>query len=295
MDDFHGFPITSVSSAFLQVDCLATAGPRIVSLCYKGSPNLLAAVPSIVVPTPYGDYRYLGGHRLWHSPESMPRSYIPDQEGLTATHLPDGIALEGRLEAPTTIRKKIELRLDAAHPRLTLKHTLKNEGLWDVRLAPWAITMFRLGGMAILPIRAGAGKEQELLPDRRISLWPYTRINDARLHFEDEFVLVRSQPGLPPLKIGAFNPEGWTAYWVDGILFRKTFKVRAGLPHPDHDCNAEIYTNDQFIELESLGPLAQLEPGSVVELTETWELYDSLDQAFLSQKMREHLRPEGPT
>jgi hypothetical protein len=290
MSDFHGYPITSISSPFLQVDCLATAGPRIVGLHYKGSQNLLADVASITVPTAYGGYHYLGGHRLWHAPESLPRSYIPDDEGLTTSAVPNGLTMQGRLEPATGIRKMIQLQLDPTQPRITLTHSLLNEGLWSIELAPWAITMFRLGGTAILPMRSEDRNEPGLLPDRRLSLWPYTHIDDPRLRVHDGFVSVRPQPGLAPLKIGTFNPLGWTAYWLDGILFRKSFDVRFGRHHPDQDCNAEIYCDGHFIELESLGPLTRLEPGTSVALSETWELYDSLEQSFLSERLLDALR-----
>jgi len=294
MDEFYGYPVRRLESNLLELDCLATAGPRIVRLRYKGSPNLFAEVPEISVPTPYGDYCYLGGHRLWHAPESMPGSYIPDGEGLSLSELPDGLILDGKTEPFTGIHKRIEIRLDPVQPRVTLAHTLINEGSLDVELAPWVLTMFRLGGTAILPTRADGSPTDGLLPDRNFALWPYTRINDSRLHVEDDFVLVTAKLDLPPFKIGTLNPVGWTAYWLDGILFRKTFAVNAELRHPDYDCNAEIYCDNHFIELESLAPLTRLTPGSSVCLGETWELCGTLEQEFLSEDIIGHLCHQHP-
>ena len=139
MTDFHGYTTRHISSKFVQLECLGTAGPRIVRLSYKNSGNLLAEVPMASVSTPHGDYRLLGGHRLWHAPEAMPRSYVPDGEGLTATDVPGGLVLEGTTERPTGIRKRIEVHLDPEEARVTLTHTLVNEGSWEVELAPWAI------------------------------------------------------------------------------------------------------------------------------------------------------------
>ena len=287
MNDFYGYPIRHLSSNFLELDCLATAGPRIVRLKYKGSPNLFAEVPEISIPTPYGDYHYLGGHRLWYAPESMPRSYIPDGDRLVTSGLPNGLILDGKTESATGIHKHIEIRLDPDRPNVTLTHTLINEGLWQVELAPWALTMFRLGGTAILPLQPANNVFDDLLPNRHFSLWPYSRLNDSRLQLEDEFIVIQAKRDMPPFKIGAFNPFGWVAYWLGGILFRKTFAVNPDLPHPDYDCNAEIYCDSHFIELESLAPLSRLAPGSSVSFVETWELYDNLEQEFLSKKMIE--------
>jgi hypothetical protein len=289
MTDFHGYSTRHLSSQWVQLDCLETAGPRIVRLSYKGGANLLAEVPTASLSTPHGDYRLLGGHRLWHAPEAMPRSYVPDNEGLTTTEVPGGLILEGMTEKPTGIRKRIEVRLDPYEARVTMIHTLVNEGSWQVELAPWAITMFRLGGTALLPIRAANAPIEGLLPDRHLSFWPYTRLDDPRLRLNDGFVVVRPTADMPPLKIGAFNTEGWIAYWLDGILFRKKFDVLPGKHHPDFDCNAEIYCDDRGIELESLGPISKLPSGGQVQHTETWELYEVMRQDFLSGEMAQQI------
>lgn len=281
MKEDSGLSTRKLVAGELELTYPDTAGPRIVGLKYKGSENLLASVPQIAIPTPYGEYRYIGGHRLWYAPEAMPRSYIPDNDGVTVTELSSGVLLQGKQETGTRIRKSIEVHLDAKHSQVTLKHTLVNESLWDVELAPWAITMFRLGGTAILPFQSETVDMNGLLPDRRIALWPYSKINDPRLKFEDDFIFVSAKSDLPLFKIGVFNPRGWLAYWNQGVLFRKIVAVRTEGTFPDDGCNAEIYCDEHFIELESLAPLVKLATGGSVSHTETWELYDTLEQDFL--------------
>jgi hypothetical protein len=285
MNNGLGLSTRTLAAGSLELDYLDTAGPRIVGLRYKGSANLLAVVPGISIPTPYGDYHYMGGHRLWYAPEAMPRSYVPDNGGLTVSELPDGLLLQSKQESATGIRKSIEIQLLPDYSQVSLMHTLVNEGLWDVGLAPWAITMFRLGGVAILPFQSETVDMNALLPNRHISLWPYSKINDPRLCFDDNFIFVSAKPDLPMFKVGTFNPRGWIAYWSQGVLFRKTFSVQTDETHPDNGCNAEIYCDEHFIELESLAPLVKLAAGSSVSYTENWELYDTLEQDFLPEKV----------
>jgi hypothetical protein len=262
---------------FLQIEYMTTS-LRVTGLFPVGKPNLLADLSNFPpVPTPYGDYHFHGGHRLWHAPEAMPRSYIPDDGGISITDLPDGVILEGKTEPGTGIRKRIEIRLGADKSSATLTHTLINDGLWPVELAPWAITQFRLGGTVILPMPIGNTDPAGLLHNRQLSLWPYTRINDPRLKLDDRFIAFKADALLPPFKIGFFNPHGWLAYWIDGILFRKTFEAHAGLPYPDNNCNAEMYCGDQFVELESLAPLEVLDPGDSMVHTEVWDILDGMD------------------
>lgn len=271
MGDFYGKPTRAISNDYLEVEYLESAGPRIVGLRYRGSANLLAHVPGEKRDTPWGEYLFMGGHRLWHSPEEMPRTYVPDNDGCTCSQVDYGVLLEGRLEEGSGIRKRIEIRVDPACARVHLMHTLVNEGLWDVRLAPWAITMFRLGGLVTLPLRAESAPRIGLLPDRSLVFWPYTKIHDKRLKLSDDFVQIDTQPG-DPIKIGMFNPCGWISYQIDGILFRKSFDVRGDEEHTDFGCNAESYSGSDFVELESLGPLSLVPVGGKVQWQETWEL-----------------------
>ena len=269
-----------LSAGNIELDCLSKAGPRIIGLSYKGSRNLLAEVPQIATPTPFGDYHYIGGHRLWHAPESMPRSYIPDDEGVTLIELANGVLLDGKTEPATHIHKQIVIQINPQHPEVTVQHTLINEGLWEIELAPWAITMFRHGGVAILPMHHPISQDN-LLPNRHIALWSYTHINDSRLTLTDEFILVKPMAEHGPFKIGTFNQSGWIGYWIDEILFLKRFDVFPNRLHPDHNSNAEIYCDEHFIELESIAPLTKIKPGDSITHIETWELFDQLDQPFL--------------
>jgi hypothetical protein len=79
------------------------------------------------------------------------------------------------------------------------------------------------------------------------------------------------------------------AYWLDGLLFRKSFDLHPGATYPDGGCSAEVYCGDRFVELESLGPLGSLAPGKQTQLTETWELYHGLDVPFIPKEIREML------
>ena len=277
----------ALKNDFLQIEYF-TASQRIMGLSLAGKPNMLADISGTPpIQTPWGDFHFRGGHRLWHSPEAMPRTYAPDTGEMTITDLPNGVILETQTEPGTGIRKRIEIRLAAEKPSATLRHTLINDGLWPVELAPWAITQFRLGGTVILPMPVGNVDAAGLLHNRQFSLWPYTRINDPRLKLGDEFILFKAEAALPPFKIGYFNPHGWMAYWLDGALFRKTFETQIGLTYPDNNCNAEIYCGDQFIELESLASLTKLDPNVSVTHIETWDIFSDAD--ILPRKIQQML------
>jgi len=289
MQKFHGFPTAVLENDHLRLEYLTTAGPRIVGLSYHGSPNLLADVYDMIWDTPNGDYRPLGGHRLWVSPEAPEKTYVPDMAGLLVKEIPGGVELSGAVEASAGVRKIIKMELDPSAPLLRLVHTIVNETAAPLTYAPWGITQFVQGGTVVLPQPVGNTDPQGLLPNRLLVLWPYTRFHDPRLVLRDDYILVHAGAALPPVKVGYASTAGWLAYWYDGILFRKSFEMHPGAAYPDGGCNAEVYCGDRFVELESLGVLESLAPGKSMQLIETWEIYPDLDVPFIPKEIQKLL------
>lgn len=273
--DFHGLPTQIFSSKHLRLEVLAEAGPRIVRLFLGDSDeNLFAEVPDIKAETPYGDYYFQGGHRLWHAPEVSPRTTIPDNEGVTIEQMGKVILLTQPAEIGTGIGKSIRIELHDDRPALTLVHTLRLDGLWPIELAPWALTQLKLGGVIILP-QVTAVPDSGLLPNRRMSLWPYTRWDEPRIQLHDDYFLLDARPDTP-CKIGYFNAIGWAGYAYKDVLLCKRFAVDPEPAYPDFGCNVETYSCDRFVELETLGALTKLEPGQSVSLEETWDFYSGI-------------------
>ena len=272
--DFHGHKAVVLENEHFRLECLAQAGPRVVRLIpHWTGENLFAELPNFSKKTSVGEYRFFGGHRLWYAPESISYSYTSDSFGITLKEVADGLRLTGMDEPVTGIRKAITIQVSPTRPFVILKHKLQNHGPVSVRLAPWALTMMRPPGTAILPQQQGNVDTDGLLPNRRFALWPYSRWDDSRLKLGDEFIIIRSENNDQPLKLGYFNPHGWLGYLYDDVFFVKRFGVRRDAEYEDYGCNSELYTNHIFTELESLGPVVTLQPGEDIVHTETWEVY----------------------
>lgn len=265
----------TISNNFLALE-YTTSPLRINKLTPKGKANIFADLSHMPpIPTPHGDFHFHGGHRLWHAPESMPRTYAPDQGELTITPLDDGVSLETQTQSVTGIRKRIDIRLGATSPTVRLTHTLTNNNAWTVELAPWAITQMRLGGTVILPMPTENVDEAGLLPNLQLSFWSYADLTDPRLTLQNYYTFFKADPA-PAFKLGYFNPQGWLAYWINGVLFKKTFTAQTDATYPDNNSNAEIYCNEDFVELESLAPFVSLAPGATATHVEEWEISNSL-------------------
>ena len=249
-------------------------GPRVLYCGYPGGENLFFTdedrEPLL------DDYVVHGGHRFWHAPEDANRTYVPDDDPVEWEETGRGVRLVQPVEASTGIRKRVSFAFAEDAPVVEVTHELENEGVWAVELAPWAISVMRPGGTAVVPL--SRGDPEALLPDRSLSLWPYTDLSDERLTFADEAVLVdQAAGGEGPLKVGASGGDEWAAYVTDGTAFVKEFAYDPAATYPDGGSAVEVYAAAESIELETLGPLAELSPGESAVHTETWRLVEGVN------------------
>ena len=269
-DNFYGEPTGKISNQTISIEYLTVGGPHIPRLLLTGSnQNLFAETPGFILDTQYGTYHFRGGHRFCHAPEFVPRSYIPDNDGLSLEMFPNGVDLIGHVENGSGIQKRLNIRLAPDKSEVSVTHGLKNFNPWTVETAPWGISMMPLGGTAFLPSQA---PDDPHAPNRFLSICSYSKWSDPRMKILDDFIVIEGKVNKPPLKIGYFNHQGWMAYLKEETLFIVKFNPRPGLAHPDKNVNTELYVEDKCLELESLAPLANLAPGETTEHTETWHV-----------------------
>ncbi|MBI2392071.1 MAG: hypothetical protein HYV09_20940 [Deltaproteobacteria bacterium] len=252
-------------------------GPRVLRYAMIGGSNVLGEVPPSVQgnDTPFGDEWHLyGGHRLWYAPEGDPRSYWPDNAPVRADIVRERVTLVQDVEPHTQLEKSITVELAPTGTKVSLTHTLTNRGAFEVELAPWALTVMARGGRAILAHPPYVPHPTALAPARPLVLWPYTRMADPRWTWGDRLIFLRHGAG-DAQKLGVYDPEGFIAYELDGMLFVKRHEPRPG-PHADFGTNVQTFTNELILELETLGPLARVPPGGAVVHREEWFLFDDV-------------------
>lgn len=256
-------------------------GPRIMRYAPAGSgndANLFGTIPGVTLTTTLGDWRIRGGHRLWHAPEDKPGSYVPDNSPITAQIEGNTVKLIQPIEQPTGIQKEIWVTLDPTGSHVTVEHRLTNNSQSAVDMACWAMSAMNKGGVAIFPQEPYQSHDVALLPARPVVLWYYTDMADPRWKFGKNFITLRQDPKKKEAqKIGILNKQGWAAYARNGSLFLKRFTFEDGKTYPDYDCNNETFTNDVFLELETLGPMQHVEPGQTITYTENWWLFRNVN------------------
>ncbi len=260
-----------------QIELLITAevGPRIIRFGFVGGDNEFAEVDFTLEIPDQGTWRLYGGHRLWHAPEDMVRTYLPDNKPVQITEHTSFIRVTQPIEPGSGIKKEFDVSLAPDKAMAKVVHRLHNQNVWSVELAPWALSAMNSGGVCIVPL----GQRNEVTPGElpatpTITLWDYTDMSDSRFSWGRKYILVTQDPGNSvPQKLGAMVTDGWAAYARKGHLFIKTVDFVEDAVYPDRGCSVEIFLNNEMLELETLGPLKHLEPGVSLEHIETWYLY----------------------
>ena len=278
------------------VDVLITLdlGPRVIFYGFTGGENALAELgPDLKVPTPYGDWKPWGGHRLWHAPEVLPRSYVPDNGPVDSEIIGKStVRVAPPFEEATGIQKQIHVSVDHEGTGVTLTHILTNKGIWPVELAPWALTIMKGGGTTIIPQEPFVSHDDKVLPARSMTLWGFTDMSDPRWTFGKRYICLKTDTKLSdPQKIGVADKLGWAGYLRDKTLFIKRFHYIEGTNYPDAGCNFETYTAGDFMEVESLGPLTKLEPGESATHVEHWFLFKDVNPGATEDSLHNAITP----
>jgi hypothetical protein len=272
-----------------EVELIVTldVGPRIICYRLPGGKNQFKEYLAQLGKSGEKDWQIRGGHRLWVAPEDTTRTYSPDNGPVE--YKEEGLGQVRFTPAPDQrygLQKTLTVRLARRGRQVTVLHTIKNIGDKPTLLAPWALTVLAPGGIEIIPLPpkkshpgapTNAQSSKDFAPNQHLTLWPYFDFRDTRWKFGTKYITLKQEPRHGPTKLGLAQQMGWVAYLNQETLFVKRFTYEEGKTYPDNGCNFETFTNGEMLEMETLGPLVNLEPGKTTELTEKWELIPNVD------------------
>jgi hypothetical protein len=275
-----------LSNGTVEVFVTTGVGPRIIGYNLKGRENILGLAPTIEVKSGLGTWKAYGGHRLWAAPEVSPRTVAPDNGPIGAVKGGGRQARFIQRVDAAGLEKQVAVVLDRAGSGVTVHHRITNRNQWDIDLAPWALSIMNGGGTAIVPQEPWKSHDEQVLPARQMTLWAYTDLSDRRYAIGPRFLRLSTDSSVKePTKVGVANKRGWTAYLRNDLLFVKIHSYNLLGTYPDYGCNTELYTAGDFIEVETLGPMARLCPGACAEHTERWHLFSGVPGVFSEEAL----------
>ena len=256
-------------------------GPHIIRVAKPGGENVMledtadkvnkqefAEVFAEKFGSESGVWHIYGGHRLWTSPEYLPRTYFPDNVPVECEEVPNGIKVKQVPQQWTQIACSMTVTMAENENKVEILHEVKNVGAWSIQFAPWALSVLAPGGFEVMPMPR---RKTGLLSNRKIVLWDYTKMNDPRVTWGDKYITLRQDPNArEAFKFGIDSQHCWAAYFNHGDVFIKQFDTDPEAEYPDGGCNFETYTSEVFLEMESLGALKTVQPEESAFHREQW-------------------------
>ena len=258
-----------------EVELIVTTdvGPRVIRYGFVGGQNIFKEFKDQLGKSGEKAWQARGGHRLWIAPEAVPESYALDNSPVKAEVKVDTITLTGAVEAETSLEKQIIVRMEAGGG-VVVTHRLRNAGAKVPEVAPWALTMMAQGGTGITGFPPRSKHMEVLTPTNPLVMWGFTNFGDPRWTFTQKYLMLRQDPkAATPQKVALFNPETFGSYLLGTDLFVKRYSTVKGAMYPDLGSSYETFTNADFLELETVGPLVKLAKGAATEHVERWALY----------------------
>jgi hypothetical protein len=273
--------LVDLEAGSYRLQVATTYGPRIVSLRLDEGPELFARLPEhVVIEHPdSGVYRFHGGHRLWVAPEVPAVTYAFDDHPCEVSSSANGFTVTAPADAAGFVK---QIQVTPQGDSLAVEHRLTNAGQAPVVAAAWSITQFPLDGTALMPV-VGTDKDDPFQADASIIVWPYTNMGDPRLSWMGRLALIEATVG-PRFKIGSSPRPGRLGYHRDGYLFVKEVPVNDGGAYADRGAVGQVFVEDNFCELESLGALTNLQPGESLSHRETWQAAECANLAVACQQ-----------
>lgn len=267
-----------IIEAFITID----VGPRIIRFGFVDGQNIMCDNRSVMQPKcdkEFCDFfgkdkkwEILGGHRIWTSPESYPHSYYPDLDTVKYEITNNGAIFTPNPETENGFQKQLEIKMDPDDANMYVTMRVTNIAKQPQKFSIWGLTVSATNGTLIMPMN---NNDTGLLHNRNISVWPYTNLADPRVYFGKNYVTLHQDKNIAQsfkLGFGLNNAEAY--YCLGEDIFRKSYDTNHKTEtYPDNDCSFETYTNDGFIEVESLSPLKFVSPDETVELTEHWSMH----------------------
>lgn len=255
-------------------------GPRVVYYALQDGKNVFFEDPAhkVAVHTPsmdeyYGEgatWHVLGGTRLWASPEAMPQSYCPDDDPVSYEEIPGGVLVTAPPQEKNGLQMRFSVVLDEYSSKVTVNYFVKNISDAPKTFGAWASSVMAPNGLEIFE---RPRTENGLMSNRVLALWPSADMTDPRVYWGKRFITLRQEKGnTQRFKMATNNELGYVVYVVNGSAFIKHHTHDPRLTYPDYNTSFATFTNDHFLEVETLGELKEVAPGADAIHTEEWEL-----------------------
>ncbi len=289
--DYKGWPDSyRISNGEVELVVVGDIGPRIMRYAFVGGQNLFKEFEEQLGKSGETTYQLRGGARLWVSPETLATSWALDNVPVKVSIRGDALEATEPVEPTTGVQKQIIVRMSPSGTNVEVVHRIYNHTPWAIELAPWAMSMMAPGGTAITKFPPRGKHPQDLAPTNPLVMWAYTNLSDKRFGFYQKYLTLKQDVNNAVAeKIGLFNKDTWAAYLLGTDLFVKQASADPSSTYPDFGCSFETFTDNTFLEMETLGPLQKVAPGGYAEHIERWSLHKDVRMPVWNEQSLDEL------
>lgn len=236
---------------------LATDRVAIVGYGFCGGKNILDA----------------DGHKVGFAPQTEKSKSAGEMGGASYEILENGVIVRGVTNTETNLAfgLKVEMDEDGA---ILIDHQIKNNGIFDLKLALTAQTSLIYGGLLTTP---QSNWDNGFGANKFVALWKNSKMNDKRVFWGENYITLSQDKSLGAFRFAQANHRGWMAYFANHSLFIKEFPYVQEQNYPDFNCNFEVITDGAYICAKSLTPIIVIPSGESREYSEVWHLYENID------------------
>ena len=290
-----------LSNGAVELVVTLDVGPRVIAYRLPGGFNVMKNYDSMMGGTNEAEWQIRGGHRFWLAPEDLTRTYFPDNRPVKWEQTgPHSAKFLPPPEDEYSVQKEMHLAISASGTKVEVTLKVTNIAKTSTELAPWGPTVMAPGGVEIIPLppkaphpgsTKNARSPADYAPNQELILWPYFDFTDTRWQFGHRYALLRQDVNKGPTKIGLAHRMGWVAYLNSHVLFVKRFDYREGAIYPDRGTRYQTFSNEDMLEMETVGELATLAPGQSAQLVESWEIFGNVPNVCTEADVDRVIRP----
>ena len=274
-----------ITNGEVEVIVTGDVGPRVIRFGFVGGQNLFKEYVEQLGKSGEEKFQARGGDRVWKAPEDPVATWAPDNVAVEIQLTPSGLVAREPVEPLTQLQKEIEVSMAPSGASVKVWHRITNRTLFPLEFAAWALTQMAPGGVAVSGFPPRGHHPANLKATNPLVMWAYTNLADPRWKFTSKYLTLRQDPNnAEAQKLGMFNPDTWAAYILNGEAFLKRTRPDPSKTYTDFGCSFETFTNNEFLEVETLGPMTRADPGKTVELLEQWGLFRNVKPSGLTDE-----------
>jgi hypothetical protein len=274
-----------VSNGEIELIVTGDVGPRIIRLGFVGGQNLFKEYEEQLGKSGEEKFQLRGGSRVWKAPEDPIATWAPDNVAVSIKTTATGLIATAPTEPVSMLQKEIEVSMAPSGTTVTVSNRITNRSLYTLEFSPWVLTQMAQGGMAIAGFPPRGKHPINLEVTNPLAMWAYTNLADNRWKFTKKYLTLRQEAdNHDAQKLGTFNTDTWGAYLLNNEAFIKRTKSDPTKTYPDFGCSFETFTNNEFLELETLGPFGKVAPGQTVQQAEQWGIFRNVKLSEISDE-----------